>query len=338
MTGERLEGEARVTLHEEMADILGAHPTGMQAKEISDGIRARGRYRKKDGSDVDVSQIHARASKRHDLFERVGSKIRLRTSAPREQGEQRPSFILGGQYTREDVQRTLGLSAARGGNWDTGYHKHGDEWFLFPTLGTSRTGHDYGNRWEGTRLLWFGRTGSKQIHPSIQNLVAPGSIVHLFARERARDQFTYHGLVRPAQIRDTTPVEVLWEMMTAAPSQAIQPLAEEVTGSDYVEGAVRTVTVNAYERDPAARAACLHHWGLACAVCCMVMEARYGSIAEGFIHVHHLRPLAGAGGERAIDPVQDLRPVCPNCHAIIHLKQPQLSIEAAQALLRPTEA
>lgn len=92
--------------------------------------------------------------------------------------------------------------------------------------------------------------------------------------------------------------------------------------------------MNAYERDPAARDACLRHWGLACSVCGVVMSQRYGPIAAGYIHVHHLKPLADAGGERAVDPVEDLRPVCPNCHAVIHLTTPPLTIEAARDLVR----
>jgi len=45
----------------------------------------------------------------------------------------------------------------------------------------------------------------------------------------------------------------------------------------------------------------------------------YGEIAEGYIHVHHLRPLSEVGEAHAVDPVADLRPVCPNCHAVLHL-------------------
>jgi predicted HNH restriction endonuclease len=43
-----------------------------------------------------------------------------------------------------------------------------------------------------------------------------------------------------------------------------------------------------------------------------------GEIGAGYIEVHHLRPLADAEGERPVDPAADLRPVCPNCHAMLH--------------------
>jgi 5-methylcytosine-specific restriction enzyme A len=95
----------------------------------------------------------------------------------------------------------------------------------------------------------------------------------------------------------------------------------------YVEGASRTIAVNAYERNAKAREACIKHYGIACVVCGFNFEATYGSIGVGIIHVHHLVPLAEIKKEYVLDPIRDLRPVCPNCHAIIHRTQPPLSIE-----------
>ena len=60
----------------------------------------------------------------------------------------------------------------------------------------------------------------------------------------------------------------------------------------------------------------------------------YGDSAVGFIHVHHLKPLAEIGAEYEVDPIEDLRPICPNCHAVIHMTNPPRTIEAVQILLR----
>ncbi|MGQ3686021.1 MAG: HNH endonuclease [Candidatus Loosdrechtia sp.] len=100
-----------------------------------------------------------------------------------------------------------------------------------------------------------------------------------------------------------------------------------------VEGAKKTVVVNAYERDPAARKKCIEHWGCSCSVCGIDFSARYGDLGKGFIHVHHLKPIAEIGKEYELDPVNDLRPVCPNCHAMIHRTSPVLKIEELQAVL-----
>jgi len=97
-------------------------------------------------------------------------------------------------------------------------------------------------------------------------------------------------------------------------------------GHKYVEGARKTVRVNAYERNRTARTACINHYGTVCKVCGFDFEATYGCVGKGFIHVHHLNPLALTDGEYKLDPVADLRPVCPNCHAMLHRPEKLLSI------------
>jgi len=102
----------------------------------------------------------------------------------------------------------------------------------------------------------------------------------------------------------------------------------------YQEGATRTIKVNVYERNPRARKACIEFYGVACSICGIDFGVRYGELAQGFIHVHHLKPLSEIGGEYSLDPIQDLRPVCPNCHSVIHLGNPAFSIEEVKALLK----
>jgi hypothetical protein len=113
-------------------------------------------------------------------------------------------------------------------------------------------------------------------------------------------------------------------------------LPEEVPGgSAYSEGSVQRILVNRYERDPHARELCIAHYGPTCEVCGFSFGAVYGPLAEGFIHVHHLKPLAEIGEQYEVDPVTDLRPVCANCHAIIHLDGGCRSIEEARRLVDP---
>lgn len=109
------------------------------------------------------------------------------------------------------------------------------------------------------------------------------------------------------------------------------------SGSPLLEGAVTRVTANAYERNPVARRRCIEHYGTRCTVCAFDFGETYGPIAEGVIHVHHLRPICNAGGEYAVDPIQDLRPVCANCHLVIHRRDPPLEVDEARALLHRNE-
>jgi 5-methylcytosine-specific restriction protein A len=102
---------------------------------------------------------------------------------------------------------------------------------------------------------------------------------------------------------------------------------EVAEAQQYLEGAVKSVLVNAYERNPQARQACIDYYGVTCAVCGFDFELTYGTIGRGFIHVHHIKPLCARGSEYSIDPIEDLRPVCPNCHAMLHTSDPPFSIE-----------
>ena len=109
-------------------------------------------------------------------------------------------------------------------------------------------------------------------------------------------------------------------------------LPEEVSEAQkYVEGAARTIQVNAYERSAQARAACIRHYGALCFVCGLDFQSRYGAVAAGLIHVHHLVPIAEVKHEYVLDPIADLRPVCPNCHAVIHRTTPPLEINELKA-------
>ena len=107
----------------------------------------------------------------------------------------------------------------------------------------------------------------------------------------------------------------------------IYPPEEVVNPEQYLEGASKKISVNSYERNSAARAKCIEHYGYKCIVCSFDFEKTYGSIGRNYIHVHHIVSLSKIKKEYKLDPVKDLVPVCPNCHAIIHRTKPELDIE-----------
>ena len=103
----------------------------------------------------------------------------------------------------------------------------------------------------------------------------------------------------------------------------------------YVEGAAIRVFVNAYERNPKARQACINHYGARCIVCRFDFSKEYGKrIGDGFIHVHHTFPLHLRKAKYNVDPIEDLKPVCPNCHAMLHKSDPPYSVKDIQSLLK----
>ena len=111
-------------------------------------------------------------------------------------------------------------------------------------------------------------------------------------------------------------------------------LPEEISETEgSYEGARKQISVNTYERDWTARDKCLQHHGTSCAVCEKDMSEIYGPVAEGLIHVHHLKPLSEIKEGYRVNPIADLRPVCPNCHAVIHRGRPVYKIEEVKGFL-----
>ncbi len=109
---------------------------------------------------------------------------------------------------------------------------------------------------------------------------------------------------------------------------------EEIpVAATHTEGSIRQILVNAYERSSAARAACLAHYGHACSVCDFDFGKAYGPIGNDFIHVHHIKEIASIAEEYEVNPIQDLRPVCPNCHAMLHKRKPAYMIGDLKQLL-----
>lgn len=100
-----------------------------------------------------------------------------------------------------------------------------------------------------------------------------------------------------------------------------------------IEGLKKTISVNAYERNGTARRQCIEHYGTICNICQFDFEAVYGNVGSGFIHVHHIVPLHVIDQSYKVDPISDLRPVCPNCHAMLHRGSTTLSIEELRNIM-----
>lgn len=149
-------------------------------------------------------------------------------------------------------------------------------------------------------------------------------------------------LDRVIEITDRLPqgdevIEVTEEMLSRADEPVLrEPAAfpDEIPHDvAYREGASVQVQVNRYERDAAARAQCIAHYGTTCSVCAFDFVTKYGPMMAGFVHVHHVRSLSSLGADYNVDPVRDLRPVCPNCHAVLHRREPPYSVDEVRKII-----
>ena len=81
------------------------------------------------------------------------------------------------------------------------------------------------------------------------------------------------------------------------------------------------------------RTQCLDHFGYDCQICNFSFSECYGELGEEFCHVHHIEPLSQTGGEGNLDPIKDLIPVCPNCHAMLHRKTETITPDELREIL-----
>ena len=147
------------------------------------------------------------------------------------------------------------------------------------------------------------------------------------------------GITIPDEI--ATRLETDWESFLAMKGIVQQTVFNTGTSLEgvvdtqtYYEGATKQIKLNVYERNANARKQCIRHYGLNCYICGFNFQKFYGDVGVGFIHVHHLKPLSEIASEYELHPLEDLRPVCPNCHAIIHRKKPAYTVEEMQKLLK----
>lgn len=101
----------------------------------------------------------------------------------------------------------------------------------------------------------------------------------------------------------------------------------------YEEGNSYKSYTNRYERNPINRELCLAKKGYKCQVCDFDFKKAYGLIGKQFIEVHHVTPVSLLGPNYKINVDKDLVPVCANCHAMLHRKNPPYTPEELKAIV-----
>ena len=106
------------------------------------------------------------------------------------------------------------------------------------------------------------------------------------------------------------------------------------------EGELRTRTVEYRTRSRELRNAATIRYSrngrLLCFACDFEFGMAYPGVGEGYIHVHHLKPVSFMRGEpmnmsKALDNV---RPLCANCHQMVHTRTPPLEVAELRSIIR----
>ncbi|PIC88547.1 restriction endonuclease [Sporosarcina sp. P21c] len=243
-------------------------------------------------------------------------------------------FVIDEKYSRKNIKSIIGHPEpdSVGGIWATGYSSFENNYFIFANIETAgRTGHDYPNLMVEDRLFWFSNGAS--IHtPMLKSMMSGENEVYIFTREDSKDvNFVFRGIGYVKYYEDTKPAHIVWGFIND-----LSNVPEEFDTDQrikFIEGAKVISISTRYERDEKARKASLDYYGYNCLVCGMNFESFYGEIGKSFIHVHHLQEISTIGKEYEIDPIEDLKPVCPNCHAMLHKRKPAYSIDELKQML-----
>lgn len=113
--------------------------------------------------------------------------------------------------------------------------------------------------------------------------------------------------------------------------QPIEPISQYFK---YTEGEVQQKLLKIYKRNVHARAKCIEIHGAKCFICGFDFGKRFGDQFKHTIHVHHKNPISIYDVEHDVDPENDLVPVCPNCHSVIHKTDPPYTIEDVAEMIK----
>ena len=111
------------------------------------------------------------------------------------------------------------------------------------------------------------------------------------------------------------------------------------------EGARRKVSTTVYERSGRLRQAAIDHYShngsIKCEACGFDFAKKYGKLGQGYIEMHHKKPLFQNEGQATSDFIdqakKNLAPLCSNCHRMIHVRRKSpLSVKGLQKIIAAT--
>ena len=79
------------------------------------------------------------------------------------------------------------------------------------------------------------------------------------------------------------------------------------------------------------------HGRFFCQVCKFDFESRYGQLGAGFIEAHHTVPVSELDPQGSKTRSSDIALVCANCHRMLHIRRPWLTMPELKRLLTNTK-
>lgn len=91
-----------------------------------------------------------------------------------------------------------------------------------------------------------------------------------------------------------------------------------------------------FSRNPKLREEAIRKHGLNCTVCNFDFATVYGVLGAGYIEMHHLESVSERASKSTSGwsiSAEDVRPLCANCHRMVHRRRPPLSLEELSKLI-----
>jgi len=123
------------------------------------------------------------------------------------------------------------------------------------------------------------------------------------------------------------------ELELRSATRKAKEVATKTKEKIYPEGGLREIRTEIAIRNPKLILEARRRYGTECMVCGFDFERKYGELGDGFIEVHHLKPLSK---RRNVAPtrIEDVSVVCSNCHRMIHKKRPPISPASLKHMIR----
>ena len=251
-------------------------------------------------------------------------------------------FELLGHYSRKELQEQFGITDA---TIFTGIFQpkgHSSIW-LFVTEEKTSDRTDYYDSFDGQILNFEGQRSGRTDNKIIDHISERNDLLVFFRKKKdqysnyafaflGRFQYVTHEGEKPKRF-------VLQSLDLAEGDDGGYSPADQLSSppENLSEGRSRTRVQTYYERNPRLRAEALRLHGTKCFACGFEFSRVYGPHGEGFIEIHHLKPISSYTGDTNVSPEKDLVPLCSNCHRMVHRKEKMLTLNELRGMIDTSE-
>lgn len=176
---------------------------------------------------------------------------------------------------------------------------------------------------------YWKKLGESHIKIKINDI--PISCENFIQDKRTWNSFSLRYSVSPYYEKETEKEKNIFNGVSTVIAMLLSICEYSIVG--YEEGESKITIDKKYERNPINRKLCLLSKGYKCTVCGFEFEKIYGEIGKDFIEVHHALPVSQMENGHIVDPIKELFPLCSNCHAMIHRKNPPYTIDELKIIM-----